>query len=205
MASCSATNTENNIQQEDIISHEEVEMWSVDALKDYCKRRGYKVTGSKKELVSRVYFLYNNNVAEEPSAREQHISIKNDYKSLVNQTYKAPDPYNLKKWTDERKGLKEWPPVSYIDIHWFMKRNGGVGLTREALTAYKNGKAFSYFSCDWLQEVFYTPITTTHACCFLKANCMPSNRLNDVPHSLWVKIVKHTGEIVSAYCSCVAG
>lgn len=192
-------------QQEDIISHDVVETWNVDALKDYCRRRGYKVTGSKKELVSRVYFLYNSRISEEPGAKQREASRKKDYKELVNASCLAPDPNTLKKWTDEKSGIKLWPPITYIDIHMFFKKNGGLGLSKEELTAYKTGKAYSYFSCDWLKEVFYTAINKHHKCCFLKAECVPSDRINNPPHLLWVKIFKESGDVASAYCTCMAG
>ena len=63
---------------EDLITCEEVESWSVDALKEYGRKRNYKVSGSK-ELVARVYVLFNNNVPEEPAAKEQEASNKRDY------------------------------------------------------------------------------------------------------------------------------
>ena len=189
---------------EDKITYEEVESWSVDALKDYCKRRDYKVTGTKKELVARVYVLYNDGVEEVPGAREQELSRAKDYKALFSATHASPDPLKLTSWANEQSGIHSWPPVTYVDIDMFMRRNGSVGLSSEGLTAYKTGKAYSYFSCDWLEEVFYHNISKRHRCCYLKAHCMPSNRLNDVPHSLWAKVMK-TGEVVSAYCSCVAG
>ena len=128
-------------EAEDLISYDEVERWSVEALKDFCRRRGYKVTGAKRELVARVFCLYNQEVPEEPTAREQEISRKKDYKSLVNFKYLAPDPIGLKRWQSEKEGLKNWPPVTYIDIHAFLRNNGSVGLTTEGLTAYKTGKA----------------------------------------------------------------
>jgi hypothetical protein len=189
----------------DLITHEEVEHWSVEALKDYCRNRGYKVTWSKKELVSRVYFLYNNQVPEQQTIKQQELSRKKDYKELVSSRYPTPDPANIKKWTSEKEGVKLWPPVTYIDIHWFLKNNGSTGLSQEDLTAYKTGKAYSYFSCDWLQEIFYSAVNKTSECCFVKAKCTPSTRVNDEPHLLWIKIVKKTGEIISAYCTCVAG
>ena len=105
--------------QNDLISHDEVLTWSVEALKDYCRKRGYKVSGSKNELAARVYFLYNNNTAEEPGAKEQEASRKKDYKSLVNVKFASPDPFSLKKWINEKDGIKHWPSITYIDIHWF--------------------------------------------------------------------------------------
>jgi hypothetical protein len=34
------------------ITYEEVETWSVEALKDFCRKRNFNVTGSKKVLVA---------------------------------------------------------------------------------------------------------------------------------------------------------
>lgn len=142
MASASTSASISIDNEEDKISHSEVETWSVDSLKEFCRRRGYKCSGAKKELVSRVYVLYNSSIQEEPGVRAQEISRKKDYKSLVNKIHAATNPHLLKTWINEKEGLKMWPPVSYLDIHWFLLENGSVGLTKEALTAYKTGKAF---------------------------------------------------------------
>ena len=198
-----ASSSTDNI--EDKYTHAEIEMWSVENLKEYCRRRGHKPSGSKKELVSRTYVLANSNVPVIEGERQKEVSRKKDYKSLYTKGQASPDPIKLKNWIDEKNGLKLWPPVTYLDIHWFMKECGSVGLNREAMTAYKTGKAYSYFQCDWLKEVFYCPISKQHECCYLKAKCTPGNRVNYPPHNLWVKIKKKSGDIVSAYCSCVAG
>ena len=189
---------------EDLITYEQVESWTVDALKEYCRKRNFKVSGSKKELVARVYVLFNNSVPEEPEAKEQEASNKRDYKSLFTCDPTAPDPHKLKAWIGEKDGIRFWPAITYVDIDLYMKKKNSVGLTTEGLTAYKTGKAYSYFTCDWLHEVFYHSISRQHKCCYLKTTCLPSNRVNDSPHSLWIKTMK-SGEIVSAYCTCVAG
>ena len=87
-----ATTASDIDTEEDIISLEEVQTWSLDALKDFCKKRGYKVTGSKKELMARVYVLYNISVSEQRGAKQQEASRKADYKSLVNCRFSAPFP-----------------------------------------------------------------------------------------------------------------
>ena len=114
----------------------------------------------------------------------------------------APDSHRLRAWTGEKDGIRFWLAMTYVDIDMYMKRNGSVGLSTEGLTAYTTGKAYSYFACDWLQEVFFHPISRQHKCCYLKTTCIPSNRVNDT-HSLWLKTMK-SGEIVSAYCKCMA-
>ena len=39
----------------------------------------------------------------------------------------------------------------------------------------------------------------------LKGQCRPSQRISDIPHKLWVCIVKQSGKIVSSHCICMAG
>lgn len=204
MASSVLRTDYNDQEPSNQVSIEDFEMWSLDALKDYCRKRCFKVSGSKKELVARVYVLCSSNVPEQPSARDEEASNKRDYKTLHMAAIPAPDPHKLQKWVGEKDGIRCWPPITYVDIDVYMRKHGSVGLTTEGLTAYKTGKAYSYYACDWLKEVLYHPITKKHECAYLKADCTPSNRLNNSPHSLWVK-VKKTGEVVSAYCSCMAG
>lgn len=200
------TNQTNNcnLVKDDLIALTEVKTWNIDALKDFCRKRGYKITGSKDELSARVYFLYNNQIPEEPGAKQQEASRKMDYKTLHNAVVPTIDPARLSKWINEKDGISQWPPVSYIEIVQFLLKHG-QNLTADALTSYKTGKGFSYFYNGFLQEVFYHPIKKDSLVCYLKSTCTPSNRLNDTPHNLWTKIEKHSGTILSAFCSCVAG
>ena len=39
----------------------------------------------------------------------------------------------------------------------------------------------------------------------MKCKCIPSQRINDIPHDVWVLIHKVTGSIISGYCTCFAG
>ena len=41
-------------EQPDLISYEEVERWSVESLKDFCRKRGFKVTGSKVAKMAKI-------------------------------------------------------------------------------------------------------------------------------------------------------
>ena len=41
-----------------------------------------------------------------------------------------------------------------LTFNVFLRSNGSSGLAQEPLTAYKEGKAHSYFSCDWHKDVF---------------------------------------------------
>ena len=58
------------------ISLDEIQTWSTDALKDYCKRRACNISSTRHEMYARVYYLQNNSVQEELSLKEQDISKK---------------------------------------------------------------------------------------------------------------------------------
>lgn len=195
-----------DIVREELISMDEVKTWSIEALKDFCRKRGFRCTGSKQDLIARVYVLFNEpTIKEIPGAKEQETSRKQDYKTIVNAGLKAPDPLKITNgWIGTDNGLKLWPPLSIVELSMFLIKNG-VTLTNDTLTSYKTGKGYAYHYADWLREVHYHPITKYHKACYLKANCTPSNRLNDLPHNVWIKVLKENGQILSAYCSCMAG
>ena len=199
------TNNMENMFEEDLISLAEVKTWDTEALKDFCRKRGYKVSGTRDELSARVYFLYNNKVPEEPGAKEKEASQKADYKALLRAgPAVTTDPAKFSKWIGEKEGMNKWPPISYVDITQFVTSKG-CRFASATLESYKTGKGFAYFYNDWLQEVFYHHINKDSPVCYLKTVCTPSNRLSDDPHSLWIKVNKKTGTIYSAYCTCVAG
>ncbi|KAI8486970.1 hypothetical protein Bbelb_352300 [Branchiostoma belcheri] len=69
-------------------------------------------------------------------------------------------------------------------------------LKRRLLNAYKEGKAYTYYTSGWLHEVFYY---SYEGKVYPRAKCRPSEKLNDIPHT------DPTGTIKKAYCSCTAG
>jgi hypothetical protein len=191
--------------EKDLITLEEIKLWTTDALKEYCRRRGYKVTGTRDELCARAYFLYNKEVPENPSDTELDRANKKDFQKLYSTGPGTPvNPDRLKKWEHQSESIKLWPPISYVDISVFVQKYG-CSLSKELMTSYKTGKAYSLFYNNYLKEVYYHAINKHHPCCYLKAECEHSNRVNDPPHNLWVKVEKETGSIVAAYCTCVAG
>ena len=58
-----STLDEQQLIQSDLITLEEVKCWTVPSL----KVRGYKVSSTVDELQARVYFLYNQQIPENPS------------------------------------------------------------------------------------------------------------------------------------------
>jgi hypothetical protein len=78
-------------------------------------------------------------------------------------------------------------------------------LTKRLLSDYKEGKAYSYFDSKWLDQVFYHPISDDSSICLVKSQSIPSQKIKNNPHQVWVAIEKKTGTIKSSYCTCFAG
>lgn len=104
-----------------------------------------------------------------------------------------PDPLALKDgWLPERESISSWPLIFLSDITLFLMADHpgkDVDFHERILNEYKEGKAYRSFSSGWLKEVYFNYIAAD----------------SDTPHTAWVSVVKKTGRIVTAYCTCVGG
>uniref|UniRef100_A0A8W8JIZ6 Uncharacterized protein n=1 Tax=Magallana gigas TaxID=29159 RepID=A0A8W8JIZ6_MAGGI len=100
--------------------------------------------------------------------------------------------------------MSHWPPVFITDVTTFLMKYESEEKAQLHLNQYKIGKAYEYYTSEWLKEVFYHPVSTSPYC-FLRARCTPSQSLNAATHSAWVCLQKATGHVLSAYCSCTSG
>ena len=81
----------------------------VDELKSFLRLRNLKVSGSKNELISRVFVAVENNVPVVPTAVEIEENLAASYdKKLVFDDIKIPDPFNLKLFMDGRMKMMVW-------------------------------------------------------------------------------------------------
>ena len=101
--------------------------------------------------------------------------------------------------------MKKFPPVYISDIVKYLSEKNTSGKMKEILQNYKIGKAYEYFKNGFLQEIFYHDIDARSKYCFLRAKCVPSQKIKDEEHDVWVCVEKATGEIGSSYCTCTAG
>ena len=77
-------------------------------------------------------------------------------------------------------------------------------------TEYKLGKAYRYFSCDFVREIYYHVVSERSCQCILKCKILPSQQVSIKPYDVWAiiekdQIDKPGGKIYSAYCTCTAG
>lgn len=187
--------------------------FDVPALKFYLKRRNLSTIGRKDVLVARAFAAYEANTPEVLTESERDEIRESDYRKLLKTESEGqlPDPmYDLQEgWLCEKEGQSKWPPCLIEDISFFLlayeKDYHKVSLTKRLLNDYKEQKAFGYFKSKFLYEVFYHEISQHSQFCFVRAKCVPSMRLKNIPHEAWVCIRKDNGEIKSAYCTCFAG
>lgn len=188
---------------------EDFKRWKVTELKNFLKKRGIKSSGRKDELCALAFAARWENKTLVPTKADIYVSCAVDYTSLLQcGAVTIPDPLHdlTDGWKGEQVGLALWPPTMHIDIaQYLLSKFQGQDLTKRLLGDYKEGKAYSYFDCEWLKEVFYHPISVECNVCVLRSEATPSQRIGNIPHKVWVAIEKKSGLILSAYCTCFAG
>jgi len=195
---------------EDNLTLDSVETWTVAALKEYVKKRGLPVSGTKKVLAARAYVAWELQLPVLPTpeqvAEEKRLHMERLLKTPEGD---QPHPDSLTDgWLDEDQGMSLWPPTMIQDIAVFLDRHSPArerSFTERLLSDYKEQKAFSYFASNFIIELMYHPITKESSYCYLKAKVSPSQRVTSNPHVTWILIHKHSGSIESACCNCFAG
>ena len=105
----------------------------------------------------------------------------------------------------------KWPKLYCTDISRFYSHVlGKVDLIHRLECEYKQGKAYRYFTDNFIGEIFYKEISDNSKFCLLKPKCVPSQRVSRKQYDVWVVCRKSQrnflgGEILAAYCTCTAG
>ena len=183
---------------------EMISKMKVEELKIYLKLRGLKVSGTKKELISRVFVAGENDVQPILSAIEVEDDLRKSYeKKLIIDGKTIPDPRKIPGgWTEENEGITFWPMVTSMGICTKLMFFPSE-LSSEDLSDYKECKAYSYFKNGWLQPLQYHNLSGS-TFCIIKGQYRPSQNVNQPFHSLWI-IFQKSGKIRSCHCTCVAG
>ena len=179
----------------------------VEELKSFLRLRGLKLTGKKNELVARVFVAVENDIPVVKTAEdiEKEMAASYQDKLILEDGVIMPDPFKLETgWLKEEEGMKFWPLTLYPDIFNFLAFHPSE-LSSKDLNDYKTSKAYSYHSQGWVSTLDFHNISGSSKYCVLKGTCRPSQRINDIPHKLWVYIQKQSGKVVSSHCTCMAG
>ena len=153
---------------------------------------------------------YEEGIPVDKDAEHRSRSLLNKYKEkLVVSGKTVPDPFLLEEdWLGESKdGLTKWPSLYYLDIEKFLRR---LNASDDLLECdYKEGKAYRYFKCNFVKEIFLHEILPSSKLAFLRCRVTPSMRHSNAAYHVWALIRKYGeepgGHIENAYCTCTAG
>ena len=152
-------------ESEESLTYDEVNSWRSDALKLYCRQRGLKVSGSKQDLVARVFAASEMGIPVQPTAEERIATIANEKARLLELVIGSslPDPSTLKDWLRESDTIISRPPIFLSDITAFLigdHPGKDVALHERVLNEYEEGKAYRLYESGWLKGIYWHPIST---------------------------------------------
>ena len=162
----------------------------------------------------RAFAVSEEDVPVNEEAEQAERRLLHEYKSKLTvdgETY--PDPSTFEEgWESEKTGRFHWPSIYICDISDYLKKTAAnnMDLINRLVNNYKEGKAYRYFTCEWVREIKYHPIRASAPCCVLQADVHASMSIRKKPYKVWVMASKKTqdcagGEIKTAHCSCPAG
>ena len=160
-------------------------------------------------ILSRAFATFE--IGEQIDSKREHIEQKllDEYKEkLVADSKNLEDPLDIKNgWIGEENGIKLWPKLCLTGITQFY----GDVLEKKSIVQrieceYKPGKAYRYFTDNFISEVYYNNIGDESKYCYLKTKCLPSQWVSAKPYDVWVLVKKDFkyevgGAILSAYCT----
>lgn len=180
------------------LTFEDFATWTVISLKAYISRRGMKVTGTKNDLAARALAAYELNLPIHATATEMEQQRIADYKNILLQSG-LPDNFDPTVATDgyltEEESVNKWPEITDGDLLELMG-------TDSKLASYKTDKAYRHYRAGWVGQVHMKEFDNIY---LLKNECMPSERVNDPPHKVWMTYSKTILKITAAFCTCAAG
>ena len=144
-----------------------------------------------------------------------HIKWKLDeYKQkLAVDRKNLEDPIDIQNdWVGKENGIKLWPKLYLTDI----TRLYGNVLDKKSIDQRmskckcKQGKAYRYFTDNFISELYYNNINDESNYCYLRTKCLSSKRVSWKSYDVWVLVKKNFkyevgGVILSAYCTCTTG
>ena len=73
---------------------------------------------------------------------------------------------------------------------------------------YKEGKAYRYYTSEFINEIKINNISINGTACVFKTKCVPCQRVRSKMYDVWALVEKESdqgpgGKIISAHCSLV--
>ena len=106
-------------------------------------------------------------------------------KTVINKDIVIPDPLTLKSgWIGEARRIQNWPSIFYTDIANLLSLTQPDFINRLE-SGYKQGKAYRYFSCEFVREIYITESNKDTPVCILKCKIIPSQHINSNSYDVW--------------------
>ena len=161
----------------------------------------------------RAFSAYEENVAVDTEQEHRERALLTEYKEKLKINDETlPDPVDLKSgWIGEESGMSFWPKLYFSDISRFYSETlAKKNLLTRLECDYKEGKAYRYFTNQFVGETYINNVTKDSRYCLFRTRCLPSQRVSSKLYTVWAIVKKDSincpgGNIESAYCTCVAG
>ena len=186
-----------------LTTYEEFLDLSVKQLADYLTVRGLATTGRKIELVARAFTAMELKLPILESTEEQQKRLKQDYANKL-QSLQLFDPNQIEeiKRIDD---VTKWPVTTTGTIFSYILKKRDFDA--DYIGKYKDQKAYSYFDSGFVSKILVYEPKTKKYIVFLYCNVRASQSIHEEKR-LWIafeKISTTSSQILSAYCSCMAG
>ena len=123
------------------------------------------MTGTKKELIARVFAASKNGVQPVKAAVEIESNLITEYKNKLKiDDFPISDPFKITHGSiEENEEIAISPMLSYPDIFnlWMFCPSE---LGNKDLSDYKNSKAYIYYKSGWLQPLQYHNLSGSKYC-----------------------------------------
>ena len=140
--------------------------WTTVNLKACLPLRGKNSEWGQESLAAKVFSAWCDGVPVNPELEHNERCICEEYnvKLVISKDIVIPEPLTLKNgWIGEVKGIQNLPSIFYKDIAYLL-----------SLTQYKQGKAYWYFSCEFVREIYNNELNKDTPVCILKCKTIPS-------------------------------
>ena len=157
---------------------------TIPQLQEYLSARSINQSGNKDTLARNAFFAYSLNlpIKESEQSEIQQFHADKINKRKLDGGYYVPDPKSLTiGWVI---GSTYLPDLTYSRVNKYLRE-------KNAGKAFRGGK--SLFESKHITEVRYHNISQHFSLCYVMANCIPEQRVNNPVYDVWVLLEKSNG------------
>ena len=167
--------------------------WTTVNVKAFLYLRGKNSEGGQESLADKAFCTWCDKVPVNPELERNARCIRKECRAklLINKDIVIPDPLNLKSgWIGEVKGIQNCPSIFYTDIANLLSLTQPDFIKRLE-SEYKQGKAYRYFSCEFVREIYIDELNKNTPVCILKCKVIPCQLINSKSHDVWAVVQKN--------------